>query len=197
LLTSPWWVAPNSRRGVSQPAASVCVTTQMSPPGAWCRSQHNSVSVYIESWCTPPATRQRLVYLNSITKSELLSLVLRAPHVPTPGAPPPAVAGPLPGTRRRCSASRRATVCPRRPRAARGSSAGPATRLRRAPPPAAGSLWDVSTLCAVVPPPGRYGVVGTGVLWGVSTLCVVVPPAGRYGSWARPVCCGVSVHCVL
>ena len=32
-----------------------------------------------------------------------------------------------------------------------------------------------------VPPPGRYGVVGTGVLWDVSTLCVGVPPAGLYG----------------
>jgi hypothetical protein len=29
----------------------------------------------------------------------------------------------------------------------------------------------VSTLCAEVPPPGLYGVVGTGVLWDVSTLC--------------------------
>jgi hypothetical protein len=25
-----------------------------------------------------------------------------------------------------------------------------------------GLLWDVSTRCAVVPPPGLYGVVGTG-----------------------------------
>jgi hypothetical protein len=25
-------------------------------------------------------------------------------------------------------------------------------------------LWDVSKLCAVAPPPGLYGVVGTGVL---------------------------------
>jgi hypothetical protein len=38
----------------------------------------------------------------------------------------------------------------------------------------------VSTLCAVVPPPGPYGVVGTGVLWDVSTWCAVVPP-GLYG----------------
>jgi hypothetical protein len=44
-----------------------------------------------------------------------------------------------------------------------------------------GVLWDVSTLCVGVPPPGRYGVVGTGVLWDVSTLCVGVPPAGLYG----------------
>jgi hypothetical protein len=35
-----------------------------------------------------------------------------------------------------------------------------------------GVLWDVSALCAVVPPPGLYGVVGTGV-------------------------CGMSVHCVM
>ena len=35
-------------------------------------------------------------------------------------------------------------------------------------------LWDVSTLCAVAPPAGLYGVVGTGVLWDVSTLCAVV-----------------------
>jgi hypothetical protein len=26
-----------------------------------------------------------------------------------------------------------------------------------------GLLWDVSALCDVVPPPGLYGVVGTGV----------------------------------
>jgi hypothetical protein len=45
-------------------------------------------------------------------------------------------------------------------------------------------LWDVSTLCAVVLPPGLYGVVGTGVLWDVSTLCAVVPPPGLY----RVVC---------
>jgi hypothetical protein len=44
-----------------------------------------------------------------------------------------------------------------------------------------GVLWDVSTLCAVVPPPGLNGVVGTGVLWDVSTLCAVVPPPGIYG----------------
>jgi hypothetical protein len=41
-----------------------------------------------------------------------------------------------------------------------------------------------------------YGVVGTGLLWGVSTLCALVPPPGLYGWWA-PVCCGVSVHSVL
>jgi hypothetical protein len=40
-------------------------------------------------------------------------------------------------------------------------------------------LWGVSTLCAVVPPPGLYGVVGTGLLWGVSTLCAVVGLMGR------------------
>jgi hypothetical protein len=26
-----------------------------------------------------------------------------------------------------------------------------------------------------------YGVVGSGLLWDVSTLCAVVPPAGLYG----------------
>jgi hypothetical protein len=36
-----------------------------------------------------------------------------------------------------------------------------------------GWLWAVSTLCAVAPPPGLYGVVGTGVLRDVSTLCVL------------------------
>jgi hypothetical protein len=39
-------------------------------------------------------------------------------------------------------------------------------------------LWDVSTLCAVVPPPGLYGVVGTGLLRDVSTLRAAVPPPG-------------------
>jgi hypothetical protein len=52
-------------------------------------------------------------------------------------------------------------------------------------------LWDVSTLGTVVPPPGLYGVVGTGVLWDVSTLCAVVcldyEPGGSYPSHAvRP-----------
>ena len=42
-------------------------------------------------------------------------------------------------------------------------------------------VWDVSTLCAVVPPPGLYGVVGTGVLWHVSTLCALAPPPGLHG----------------
>jgi hypothetical protein len=42
-------------------------------------------------------------------------------------------------------------------------------------------LGDVSTLCDVAPPPGLYGVVGTGVLWAVSTLCAVAPPPGLYG----------------
>jgi hypothetical protein len=39
-----------------------------------------------------------------------------------------------------------------------------------------GVLWDVSSLCVVVPPAGVDGVVGTGVLWDVSSLCAVVPP---------------------
>jgi hypothetical protein len=46
-----------------------------------------------------------------------------------------------------------------------------------------GVLWDVSTLCGVEPPPGLHGVVGTGLLWDVSTLCAVVPPPGLYGPW--------------
>jgi hypothetical protein len=60
----------------------------------------------------------------------------------------------------------------------------------QAPPPGlygvvgTGVLWDVSTLCAVVPPPGLYGVVGTGVLWDVSTLCAVVPRPVA----SRPMC---------
>jgi hypothetical protein len=37
-------------------------------------------------------------------------------------------------------------------------------------------LRAVSTLRALVPPAGLYGVVGTGLLWDVSTLCAVVPP---------------------
>jgi hypothetical protein len=37
-------------------------------------------------------------------------------------------------------------------------------------------------------------VVGTGLLWDVSTLCAVVPPLDYMGWWA-PVCCGMSVHC--
>ena len=42
-------------------------------------------------------------------------------------------------------------------------------------------LWDVRTLCAAEPPPGLYGVVGTGLLWDVSTLCAAEPPPGLYG----------------
>jgi hypothetical protein len=53
-------------------------------------------------------------------------------------------------------------------------------------------LWDVCTLCAVAPPRGLYGVVGTGVLWDVSTLCAVVHPPGLYGVVVTG--CGVSVH---
>jgi hypothetical protein len=56
-----------------------------------------------------------------------------------------------------------------------------------------GVLWDVRTLCAVVPPPGLYGVVGTGVLWDVRTLCAVVPPAGLYGAWCPPGLCSLSL----
>jgi hypothetical protein len=57
-------------------------------------------------------------------------------------------------------------------------------------------LWDVSTLCAVVPPAGLYGMVGTGLLCDVSTLCAVVPPAGLYGMVGTGLC-AMSVHCVL
>jgi hypothetical protein len=45
-----------------------------------------------------------------------------------------------------------------------------------------GVLWDVSTLCAVGPPAGLYGVVGTGLLWDISTLCAVIPPPGHAGA---------------
>jgi hypothetical protein len=58
-------------------------------------------------------------------------------------------------------------------------------------------LWDVSTLCAVVPPPGLYGVVGTGVLWDVSTLCAVVPPPGLYGVVGTGVLWDVSTLCAV
>jgi hypothetical protein len=72
---------------------------------------------------------------------------------------------------------------------------------------------DVSTPCAVVPPPGLCGVVGTGVLWDVSTLCTsswTIWGGGHrcvvgcqytvhllldYVGWWAPVCCGMSVHC--
>jgi hypothetical protein len=57
-----------------------------------------------------------------------------------------------------------------------------------------GWLWDVSTLCAVVPPPGLYGVVGTGWLWDVSTLCAVVPPPRLYGTHLRHGVARVDVH---
>ena len=56
-------------------------------------------------------------------------------------------------------------------------------------------LWDVSTLCAVEPPPGLYGVVGTGVLWDVSTLCAVVPPPGLYGVVGTGLWRDVSTLC--
>jgi hypothetical protein len=52
--------------------------------------------------------------------------------------------------------------------------------------------WAVSTLCAVVPPPGLYGVVGTGLLCDVSTLCAVVPPPGLYGVVGTGLLCDVS-----
>jgi hypothetical protein len=58
-------------------------------------------------------------------------------------------------------------------------------------------LWDVSALCAVVPPPGLYGVVGTGVLWDVSKLCAVVPPAGLYGVVGTGVLWDVSALCAV
>jgi hypothetical protein len=47
-------------------------------------------------------------------------------------------------------------------------------------------LCDVSTRCAVVPPPGLYGVVGTGLLCDVSTRCAVVPSRTDEG----PKCAG-------
>jgi hypothetical protein len=42
-----------------------------------------------------------------------------------------------------------------------------------------GLLWDVSTLCAGVPPAGLYGLVGTGLLWDVSTLRTAWYAPGR------------------
>jgi hypothetical protein len=56
-------------------------------------------------------------------------------------------------------------------------------------------LWDVSTLCAVAPPAGLYGVVGTGLLWDVSTLCAVAPPAGLYGVVGTGLLWDVSTLC--
>jgi hypothetical protein len=61
---------------------------------------------------------------------------------------------------------------------------------------ARGVLWDVSTLCALVPPPKLYGVVGTGVLWDVSTLCAQDLLLDYMGWWAT-VYFWMSVHCVL
>jgi hypothetical protein len=58
-------------------------------------------------------------------------------------------------------------------------------------------LWDVSALCAVVPPPGLYGVVGTGVLWDVSTLCALAPPPGLYGVLGTGVLWHVSTLCAV
>jgi hypothetical protein len=55
-----------------------------------------------------------------------------------------------------------------------------------------GLVWDVSTLCAVVPPPGLYGVV-----WDVSTLCAVVPPAGLYGVVGTGLVWDVSTLCAV
>jgi hypothetical protein len=60
-----------------------------------------------------------------------------------------------------------------------------------------GVLWGISTRCAVVPPAGLYGVVGTGLLWDVSTLCAVVPPAGLYGVVGTGVLWDVSTRCAL
>jgi hypothetical protein len=45
----------------------------------------------------------------------------------------------------------------------------------------------VSTLCAVAPPPGLYGVVGTGLLWAVSNcegVWVRKGSVARYSSLA-------------
>ena len=63
--------------------------------------------------------------------------------------------------------------------------------------PGAGLLCDVSILCAVVPPPGLYGVVSTGLLWGVSTLCDVVPPSGLDGVVGTGLLCDVSTLCAV
>jgi hypothetical protein len=60
-----------------------------------------------------------------------------------------------------------------------------------------GVLWGVSTLCAVVPPAGLYGVAGTGLLWDVSTLCALVPPAGLYGVVGTCVLWDVSTLCAV
>jgi hypothetical protein len=60
-----------------------------------------------------------------------------------------------------------------------------------------GVLWAVSTLCAVAPHPGLYGVVGTGLLWDVSTLCAVVPPAGLYGVVGTGLLWDVSTLCAV
>jgi hypothetical protein len=60
-----------------------------------------------------------------------------------------------------------------------------------------GLLWDVSTLCAVVPPAGLYGVMGTGVLWDVSTLCAKVPPPGLCGVVGIGLLCDVSTLCAV
>jgi hypothetical protein len=58
-------------------------------------------------------------------------------------------------------------------------------------------LWGVSTLCAVVPPPGLYGVVGTGVLWDVNTLCAALPPPGLYGVVGTGVLGDASTPCAV
>jgi hypothetical protein len=56
-------------------------------------------------------------------------------------------------------------------------------------------LRGVSTLCAVAPPAGLYGVVGTGLVWGVSTLCAVAPPPGLYGVVGTGLLWDVSTLC--
>jgi hypothetical protein len=60
-----------------------------------------------------------------------------------------------------------------------------------------GLLWDVSTRCAVEPPPGLFEVVGTGLLWDVSTRCAVVPPPGLYGVVGNGLLWDVSTLCAV
>jgi hypothetical protein len=54
----------------------------------------------------------------------------------------------------------------------------------------------MSVLCAVLPPPGLYGVVGTGLL-GLSVHCVLYYLLLDYMGWWAPVWCWMSVHRVL
>jgi hypothetical protein len=57
--------------------------------------------------------------------------------------------------------------------------------------------WAVSAMCAVAPPAGLYGVVGTGVPWAVSATCAVAPPAGLYGVVGTGVPWAVSALCAV